>query len=277
MKWRVFLFAGMLPGCVVKKSDTAGQDATSSTASDSGETSGGTAADWPECEPESVFPVLVTVGPDAPSGGYRAGTNWPDGSHAATCVIASTSETMHPAEGYSDIEVHLVGCVEDSGDPIALSLDLLFTSDVLGVPPTLTVEQTVRVAYGVDRSEYGLASMWYSLRDADTGALLLAVFGDPGPTVVPKVGGEQLDGWLDPLTGTLTEFVCPPDPAGCEDPSTPQRAAVDFTVGGETRRVVSGTEGDLGDYRVQLGFAGAPDACEGFPSNKAIEGVIARK
>jgi hypothetical protein len=222
---------------------------------------------WPECLPSSISDSSFVVGPDHLWGIYDPDINWPPGHHDAICVVDSTSGGIQLRE-----------CQDDLAQPIPLSLDLLFSSTVFTeFPPGLEADRSVRVSYSVTMWYESTHHAWYSLRDAETDELLLAAFADFGPSVVPKVEGENdLDNWLAPFEATLGAFGCAPELEGaCE--GNRQRAFVEFTRDGATWNVLGGTEGDLGDYRVHLGFAGASDACDGILSNHAIEGIIVRK
>jgi hypothetical protein len=119
--------------------------------------------------------------------------------------------------------------------------------------------------------------LWYSLRDAETSELLLAAFSDPGPRVEPRMPGEEpTTAWLAPFEGVLGDLVCPTDPLGCEGDDSPRRGLAHFLTDDAEYPVLSGTEADLGDYRIHLGFAGLPDICELVPTNNPIEGFIVR-
>jgi hypothetical protein len=279
------LWLGLVVGCGDGKStgssEASDDTSTSSTSTDS-ETSESTDGDWPECLPRSVSSSQFVVGPDQWWGGYDPDINWPPGHHRAVCVVDSTSmEPSQDIEGlmYTDIRLH--DCQDDRAQPIALSLDLGFGSDVfVELPPAIEVGRVVRVSYSIKLWVGDSAHVaWYSLRDAETDELLLAAFSDPGPSVAPKIPGEpDLENWLAPFDATLGPFGC--EPGGnefqCEGDNA-QRAFVTFTRDGSAWDVLGMTEGDLGDYRVHLGFAGVSDACDGVNSYNAIEGIVIRK
>lgn len=253
---------------------TAPKNSASTSETDS-ETSSGES--WPECAPKSVSNVSFSVGPDTGTIVHDPAINWPAGHHHAVCVVGSTS--VVPAvngDGLMSITIGLLDCEDDVGQPISLSLDVVYHSDVFTeAPPGIDVGRVVRVSYSTKAWQMYLHDAWYSLRDAETDELLLAVFSDPGPTVTPKVPGEpDLDNWLAPFDAALGEFGCAPgDPSDCSD-GISQRAFVEFTRGDSLWEVLGTTEGDLGDYRVHLGFAGSPTACEGISSNNPIEGLV---
>jgi hypothetical protein len=275
------LWLGLVVGCGDGKSTGSSEaaDDTSTTSTDS-ETSESTDGDWPECLPRSVSSSSFVVGPDVPPSGYDPAVNWPPGHHGAVCVVDSTSmESSQDYEGVMYTSIGLRECQDDQAQPIALSLDLWFKSDVFTEPPPgIDVGRLVRVSYSIKIWEPFVYQSWYSLRDAETDELLLAAFSDPGPSVGPKLPDEpEVENWLAPFAATLGPFGCEPDIFGCEADVTPQRAFVEFTRDGSAWDVLGVTEGDLGDYRVHLGFAGAPDACEGLFSNNVIEGIVIRK
>jgi hypothetical protein len=274
MKSRIMLVASLgLIGCGDGKSSGLTAAASSETSTDS-ETAGSTDGDWSECLPQSVSNSPFVVGPDTPWGIYDPDINWPPGHHHAVCVV-----DWIPVNA-TQVSIQLRECQDDLAQPVALSLDLQFTSDVfIEAPPGIEVDRVVRVSYSVTEYEQATHDAWYSLRDAQTDELLLAAFSDFGPSVIPKIDGMiDLENWLAPFEATLGPFGCAPElEAACEGDDTPQRAFVEFTRYGATVNVLGGTEGDLGDYRVHLGFAGAPDACEGIPTHHAIEGIVIRK
>jgi hypothetical protein len=242
------------------------------------ETAASIDGDWPECLPWSVSGSSFVVGPDALWGLYDPDTNWPAGHHDAICVVDSTS-VEPPTDGAMQIGIHLRECQDELMQPVALSLDLVFHSSVfVEPPPGVEVDRSVRVSYSVTTWDEGVHQAWYSLRDAETDELLLAAFADFGPSVVPKVDGElDLESWLAPFEATLDRFGCAPEAnVGCSDGAA-QRSFVEFTRDGSAWDVLGGTEGDLGDYRVYLGFAGTPGYCEGKPTHHAIGGIVARK
>jgi hypothetical protein len=277
------LWLGLVVGCGDGKSTGSSEaaDDTSTTSTDS-ETSETTDGDWPECLPWSVSNSKFAVGPDDHPMSYDPAINWPPGHHRASCVVDSTSVTPTDVEGRMAVSVRLRECQDDSAQPIVLSLDLSFASDVfIDPPPGIDEGRLVRVSYSIKIWEYAVYQSWYSLRDAETDELLLAAFSDPGPSVIPKVPDElDLENWLAPFEATLGAFGCAPDGEnGCSD-GAPQRAFVEFTrdgSAGSAWNVLGGTEGDLGDYRVHLGFAGTPGACEGLWLNNNIEGIVIRK
>lgn len=244
------------------------------------DTAGSVDGEWPECVSPSVSGAWFVVGPDQFWGNHDPNINWPAGHHDATCIVDATS--VDPlTEGAMQIGIALRECQDERMQPIALSLDLVFGSDVfVEPPPGIDVDRSVRVSYSVTTWDEGVHEAWYSLRDAETNELLLAAFADFGPSVVPKVDGQlDLVSWLAPFEATLDRFACPPElELACSD-GAPQRAFVAFTREGSAwhQLVLGGTEGDLNDYRVQLGFAGTPDYCEGKPDHHAIEGILARE
>lgn len=254
--------------------------ADAGTTSTDSETSGEVDGDWPECVPWSVSGSSFVVGPDEPWAVYDPAVNWPPGHHDAICVVDSTS--VNPVtDGQVEVGIRLRECQDEGAQPIALSLDLLFFSDVfVEPPPGIEVDRSVRVSYSVTVWVEGTHYAWYSLRDAETEELLLAAFADFGPSVVPKVAGElDLENWLAPFEATLDRFGCAPEEElGCSDGAA-QRAFVKFTRDGSAWHgdVLGGTEAELGDYWVHLGFAGTPGYCEGMPTDHAIEGIVARK
>jgi hypothetical protein len=254
--WLVFISCG--------DSKVTAQSEETSTASETSETTD--SDDWPECVPQTVSDSAFSVGPDQTLY-YDPAVNWPPGHHRAVCVIDSVT---------SEIDIRLRECLDDLGQPVALSLDLkLFTDVFFNPPPGIHPGRTVRVSYSTEIWEAYVHRSWYSLRDAETDELLLAAFSDPGPTVVPKVAGESdLENWLSPFEATLGPFGCAPD-SGCEDQAL-QRAFVEFTRDGSSWNVLSGSEAELGDYRLHLGFAGTPEVCDGLFDNNPIEGILIR-
>jgi hypothetical protein len=256
-------------------SESSNDDGTASTDSET------TDGDWPECQPWSVSNSYFQVGPDAWSAGYDPSINWPSGHHSAVCVVDSTEVLAVPEnDELMEVRVHLSECQDDAAqEPIALSLDLVLRSDVLiDPPPGLDAGLEVRVSYSIKIWQPYVYQSWYSLRDAATDELLLAAFSDPGPSVAPKIPGESdLENWLAPYTATLGAFGCAPDDENACSDAAPQRAFVTFGRDGSAWNVLGGTEGELGDYRVHLGFAGTPEACEGLSLNNVIEGIVVRK
>jgi hypothetical protein len=266
------LWLALIGSCGDGKSSASSESSDDTSTLTDSETSGSTDSDWSECRPRSVSDSWFVVGPDALWGIYDPDVSWPPGHHGAVCVVDSV-------EHLTEISIRLRECQDDQAQPIALSLDLSFSSDVFTeAPPGIEVGLVVRVSYSTTIWVEGLHDAWYSLRDADTDELLLAAFADSGPTVVPKVAGEpDVENWLAPFEATLGAFGCAPEgELGCSD-GAPQRAFVEFTRDGSAWDVLGATEGDLGDYRVHLGFAGTPGYCEGRPGNHFIEGIVIRK
>lgn len=272
-------------------SDTAASDtaASSSSASTNGsETTSTTDAEtmgsdtgegWPYCEPWEISTFGFYVGPNDPSVSSPDG-KWPDGHHFATCRFADLSvvEVVLKGGGYWRSVVRLQDCEDGEGAPSPYSLDLLLTS-AEGLALTLGSGQLVDVSFSMKQWAAFTYQSWYSLRDAETGELLLAAFADPGPSVMPKIPDEMpLADWLLPFEATLGDFVCPVDTGTfCEADPTPQRAAVHFAGDREAYDVVGGRIRDIGDYRVHLGFAGAPDVCEGILQRLPIHGVLFKR
>lgn len=232
------LVVGCGGGKSSESSETSDDASTSSTQSETPD------EDWPACVPRSVFDSHFEVGPDAWSAGYDPAVNWPPGHHRAVCIVDSTQDDDESME----IRVHLRECQDEvTQEPIALSLDLGFGSDVfVDPPPGLHAGLEVRVSYSIKIWQPHVYQSWYSLRDAATDELLLAAFSDPGPSVVPKVPGEpDLENWLAPFTATLGEFGCAPEDEQAWSDAAPQRAFVTFTRDGAAWDVLGGTEGDL--------------------------------
>jgi hypothetical protein len=276
MKLKIILVASLgLIGCGDKGLDLIEiGPSDASTSSTNGETSDSSDADWPECLPWSSSVSFVV----APGTLEHPDTNWPAGHHEATCIVDST-EVQWVDDGVLQLSIELRECQDEDALPITMSLDLWLSSlAVIEPPPGIEVDQSVRVSYSVMLWPELIRADWYSLRDAETDELLLAAFADYGSSVAPKVDG-MVDGenWLAPFEATLGAFGCAPEQnVGCSDGAA-QRAFVEFTRDGSTGDVLGGTEADLGDYQVHLGFAGTPGYCEGRPTHHAIEGILVRK
>lgn len=269
---------GSLGSSSTGASSGSGAEGTADVATTVESTSRGTTeGSWPGCEPWEIQSFYYSVGPDD-WGNYQPDVQWPPGHHAATCTIISwDAEPIPDAEGLWANRVDVEGCLDQRSVPAPRSLDLiLVTSEAL--EPPLAEGQSVTVSYSVMIWASYQYQSWYSLRDADTGELLLAAFADPGPDLAPKVLGEPTLGeWLAPFEASLGPFACPIDEGPfCEADHTPQRAFVEFTRDGEVWSVVGGTIGQLPGYVVYLGFAGAPDVCEQVPTQLPIHGVLVK-
>lgn len=242
-------------------------------------TDSNTSEGWPYCEPWEISAFRYYVGPNDPSFSNPDG-KWPDGHHFATCRFEelTVTEVVFNGGGYWLSIVRLQNCEDGEGVPSPYSLDLVLSS-AEGLELTLGSGHLVNVSFSMKQWAAFAYQSWYSLRDAETGELVLAAFADPGPSVMPKIPDEEpLTDWLLPFEATLGDFVCPVDTgAFCEADPTPQRAVVHFVGDGVTYDVVGGGVRDIGDYRVQLGFAGAPDICEGILQQLPIHGVLFRR
>lgn len=251
--------------------EASGVDGVTSTGIDTG-------GEWPDCQPWDVDILDFAVGPNSWSDADPA-EKWPAGHHFATCDFGSFSEkeVMEQGKWWFSQLLSLTNCTDEQGMPTIYSLNLALRSKAPLVVP-LSPGQSVKVSFSVKQWQAFDYQAWYSLRDAQTDELLLAMFADPGPSVQPKVPDEPpLAGWLAPFEAVLGDFVCPVEVGNyCEGDDTPQRAVVHFTAGGKAFDVVGGTFGNLGDYTVQLGFAGAPDLCELLPSHLPIQGLIVK-
>lgn len=274
------LLAALPCGCPEPKADTAGDTSTQSTATTDSPTptttadptTGGTTGEWPDCAPWEIAPFDFTVGDGL----------WPTGHHTATCTFASLASEKITAQGetWFTSTLALTDCTDAQGDPPAHSLDLVLRS-AAPLAAALTPGQALSVDLSIRTwPEYAdfYIDVWYSLRDATTGELQLAAFADPGPTLAPKIDDTPpLPGWLAPFEANLGDLVCPVELGDfCEGDGTPQRAVVRFLRDGATVDIVGGSFGDLGDYRVHLGFAGLPDACEGIPTHHALHGALVK-
>lgn len=272
------LLAAVPCGCPEPRADTAGDTSTQSTATTDSPTptttadptTGGTTAEWPDCAPWEIAPFDFTVGDGL----------WPTGHHTAACTFAALASEKITAQGetWFTSTLALTDCADAQGDPPAHSLDLVLRSAAPLAAPlapgqALAVDLSIRT---FPKYSTSYIDAWYSLRDATTGELLLAAFADSGPTLAPKIDDTPpAPGWLAPFEAALGDLVCPVE-VGAFCDAAPQRAAVRFTRDGATVDVVGGTFGDLGDYRVHLGFAGAPEACDGIPTQHPLHGVLVK-
>ncbi len=251
-------------------------EATSAVADDSGTEADGTTTEW--CAPPSrVFHSNFVVPPDFPFNPDQSSSR-PAGRYVATCTVDTVRRVELPEVNAWELHVDLTDCVDEAGVPTSQPLSAALITDVIEALPVLGDERRVGVDYTIEILAPANYQAWYSLRDAESGELLVAAFSEHGPRVGPALSGsdKSLD-WLLPFTAQLGDHACPPDPRGCEDSDTPRQRFLDICRDTECWSIVGISAAELDDYLFHLGFAGDPDVCDFIPTTNAIEGILAKR
>jgi hypothetical protein len=224
----------------------------------------GTTGGLPMCAPPELDGLSFRVGDEACDLEEPA-----FGVFVASCRIAGVTQGETPT-------VDLEDCVDPEMNAIE-NLDVEIDVPDLALPPTaFAADTTVDVSFVVrDGGSDNPCRVysWLSLRRADDGVLLLALVEDDGGSVLPTDdAGEEIASWLAPLSATLGDAVCAPDPPDCE--GTLQRHALAIEGEGAPVHVASGERTTVDGFTVVVGFAGQSDNCEGIPTHHAVEAAF---
>lgn len=225
--------------------------------------------------PASVFHAHFAVGTDYPMNDDQSQSR-PAGRYAGECTIEGVVRNELPEVGAWELEIALIDCTDEAGLPTAEPFGAVLVTDVIEGLPRLTNGVRVAVDYTIEIFAPYVYQSWYSLRDADTGKLLVAAFSEKGPRVGPGLSGaEKSFDWLLPFRAELGGYACPPDPAGCGDPTTPRQRFLEVCRDTKCWDVVGTSAAQLDDYLLHLGFAGDPDVCDSYTYDNPIEGILA--